>query len=173
MTGRVWEPRVSVVVPLYNKEPYIGRALDSILAQTLAEIEVIVVDDGSTDGGAGVVSARRDPRVRLIRQDNAGPGAARNRGVREARADLVGWLDADDSWEPGYLAESVRLLDDWGSAVACLAWAMLEEADRDSRGPLPGYGYHHPGVDGGLSGPYAALVHRNAPRGLSRAGRFL
>jgi GT2 family glycosyltransferase len=126
MTERAWEPRVSVVVPLYNKEPYIGRALDSILAQTLAEIEVIVVDDGSTDGGAGVVSARRDPRVRLIRQDNAGPGAARNRGVREARADLVGWLDADDSWEPGYLAESVRLLDDWGSAVACLAWAMLE-----------------------------------------------
>jgi len=123
---RVSVPRVSVVVPLYNKEPYIGRALDSILAQTLAEIEAIVVDDGSTDGGAGVVSACRDPRVRLIRQANAGPGAARNRGVREAGADLVAWLDADDSWEPGYLAESVRVLEEYGPAVASLTWAMLE-----------------------------------------------
>jgi GT2 family glycosyltransferase len=126
MSGNLLEPIVSVVVPLYNKEPYIARALDSILAQTLASIEVIVVDDGSTDGGARVVSACRDARVRLIRQANSGPGAARNRGVREARADLIAWLDADDSWEPEYLAESAWTLEQYGPAVTSLTWAMLE-----------------------------------------------
>jgi glycosyltransferase involved in cell wall biosynthesis len=111
-------PRVSVVVPLYNKASYVARALESVAAQTLEDLEVIVVDDGSTDGGRDVVAALSDPRFRLIRQANAGPGAARNRGLREARAQYVAFLDADDRWLPHFLAENVSLLELQPSAAA-------------------------------------------------------
>ena len=106
--------RVSVVVPLYNKIRYIGRCLESILQQTYWDLEVIVVDDGSTDGGEEYVRNCPDLRVRLIRQANACPGAARNRGVREARGEFIAMLDADDAWEPNYVAESVGQLDRFG-----------------------------------------------------------
>lgn len=103
-------PLVTVIVPLYNKAAYVARALDSIAAQTVEDFEVIVVDDGSTDGGGDAAAARSDPRYRLVRQANAGPGAARNRGLREARAPYVAFLDADDRWLPLFLAENVEIL---------------------------------------------------------------
>lgn len=111
-------PRVSVVVPLYNKASYVVRSLESVAAQTLRDFEVIVVDDGSTDGGAEVATAAFDSRFRLIRQTNAGPGAARNRGLREAGAPYVGFLDADDRWSPEFLAENVAILERFPSAAA-------------------------------------------------------
>ena len=113
--------RVSVIIPLFNKAPYVKRALDSVTAQTFTDFEVIVVDDGSTDQGAQIVSAYDDSRVRLLRQKNAGPGAARNRGIQEARGELAAFLDADDEWLPEYLAESVRLLDAYGPQVAAIS----------------------------------------------------
>lgn len=119
-------PRVSAIVPLYNKAPYIRRCLDSILGQTYSDFEAIVVDDGSTDSGPAIAAKYTDPRIRLLRQDNAGPGAARNRGAREARGQLLAFLDSDDAWDPVYLAETVRLMDGFGENVAMLAWAMLE-----------------------------------------------
>jgi glycosyltransferase involved in cell wall biosynthesis len=120
------EPRVSVIVPLYNKAPYIQRCVESILKQTFADFELIVVDDGSTDHGDEVVRRMEDSRIRLISQTNAGPGAARNRGSDEARGELLAWLDGDDEWAPEYLAESIRLLDGFGEGTACLEWAMIE-----------------------------------------------
>ena len=107
---------VSVVIPLYNKEPYVRRALESIAAQTFGDYEVIVVDDGSTDEGARVVEefARESTagaRLRLVSQPNAGPGAARNRGLAEARGRFAAFLDADDEWLPEFLSEGVKLLD--------------------------------------------------------------
>jgi hypothetical protein len=113
--------KVSVIIPLYNKAPYVGRTLDSILAQTFRDFEVIVVDDGSTDAGAEVVACCPDPRVRLLRQDNAGPGAARNRGLAEARGTYVAFLDADDEWLPAYLEKSVALLEAHGPAAATVS----------------------------------------------------
>ena len=110
-------PRVSVVIPLYNKEPFVRRALDSVAAQSFTDFELIVVDDGSTDGGARVVADYPDSRFRLVAQANAGPGAARNRGIAEARGEFLAFLDADDEWLPEYLEESVRLLERYGEAA--------------------------------------------------------
>ncbi len=102
-------PAVSVVIPLYNKGPHIARALNSVLAQTFQDFEVIVVDDGSTDDGAEVVRGFDDPRIRMIQQENQGVSAARNRGIEAARAELVAFLDADDEWLPGFLETILRL----------------------------------------------------------------
>lgn len=100
-------PGVAVIVPLYNKERTVGRAIRSILAQQGVARDVIVVDDGSTDGSAAVVQEFGDA-VEYVRQANAGPSAARNRGARESRQPLVTFLDADDEMLPGSLAAHVR-----------------------------------------------------------------
>lgn len=117
--------RVSVVVPLYNKVRYIERCLRSICAQTHRCFEAIVVNDGSTDDGARIVEGYADSRVRLVSQSNAGPGAARNRGVAEARGEIIAMLDADDEWQPHYLDQSLELLNAAPEA-AFVTWAMTE-----------------------------------------------
>ena len=91
-------PRVSIVIPLYNKANVLGDTLTCILSQTVQDFEAIVVDDGSTDGGGALVETARDPRFRLLRQANLGVSAARNRGILEAQAEWVALLDADDLW---------------------------------------------------------------------------
>jgi glycosyltransferase involved in cell wall biosynthesis len=100
-------PGVSVIVPLYNKVRTVGRAIRSILAQTGVTRDVIIVDDGSTDGSDAVVREFGE-QVRYVRQANAGPSAARNRGFRESRQPVVTFLDADDELLPGSLAAHVR-----------------------------------------------------------------
>jgi glycosyltransferase involved in cell wall biosynthesis len=102
-------PAVSIVIPLYNMEHYIGRALNSILAQTIQDFEVIVVDDGSTDQGSKVVRGFSDHRIHLIQQPNQGVSAARNRGINESQSDLIAFLDADDEWLPGFIETILRL----------------------------------------------------------------
>ena len=122
---------VSVVIPLYNKAKHVGRALTSTLAQSCSDSEVIVVDDGSTDDGAKVVEMNRDPRVRLIRQKNAGVSAARNRGIAEARGDLVAFLDADDEWAPNFLDTIMRLARSYPECGAyATAYDIVEPGGR-------------------------------------------
>jgi glycosyltransferase involved in cell wall biosynthesis len=104
------EPLVSVVIPAYNAEKYVAEAVDTVLAETYDNIEVIIVDDGSTDQTAERVKPfLEDPRVKYIRQPNAGPAAARNRAIRETRGELIAFLDADDRWEPRKLERQVPL----------------------------------------------------------------
>jgi glycosyltransferase involved in cell wall biosynthesis len=96
-------PAISVVIPLYNKRTYIGRALESVRRQIFTDYEVIVVDDGSTDGGAELAAKSNIAGLRLLSQANRGVSAARNRGITEAAADWVAFLDADDTWNEGHL----------------------------------------------------------------------
>lgn len=118
--------RVSVIVPLYNKRAYLRRALDSIASQSFTDFEVIIVDDGSTDGGGELAATYLDSRFRVVRQPNTGPGAARNRGITEACGDLIAFLDADDSWSAEYLAYCVSLLDCHTPRVASVSCGYLD-----------------------------------------------
>lgn len=104
-------PRISVVVPLYNKGPYVEQAIDSILRSRHPVHEVLVIDDGSSDDGPARVAALGAECVRLIAQPHAGVAAARNRGIREATGDYVAFLDADDYWSPDYLPAIADLIE--------------------------------------------------------------
>ncbi|MDD2797793.1 MAG: glycosyltransferase family A protein [Bacteroidales bacterium] len=106
-------PFFSVVIPLYQKEKFISRAIDSVVFQTYRYFELLVVDDGSTDNGPKIVSHYKDKRIRLIHQENQGVSAARNRGILEAKSDYIALLDADDRWEPDFLLEMKNLIDSY------------------------------------------------------------
>lgn len=109
---------LSVVIPMYNKQPYIAQTLDCVLSQSYDAFEVIVVDDGSTDGSASVVESylQKDSRVHLIRQENSGVSVARNRGMDVAKGDYYVLLDADDRWEVNHLSEIATLASEFPTA---------------------------------------------------------
>lgn len=104
-------PCVDIVIPLYNKAGCIERAIESIRAQTMTDWRLIVVDDGSTDGGADIVRAITDERIELIQQKNAGPGAARNAGIEKAKSKYIAFLDADDEWYKWYLKNAIDAIE--------------------------------------------------------------
>lgn len=103
-------PKISVVIPLYNKEKEIARAIGSVLAQTVLPLEIIVVNDGSTDRGPEIVRSFGSPLIRVIDQPNAGVSAARNKAVAEARGEYIAFLDGDDEWLAGYLQKMEELV---------------------------------------------------------------
>ena len=113
---QVSRPAVSIVVPLYNKASYILRCLKSIQRQTFTDFEVIVVNDGSTDGSGDLAAGLRDPRFTVTHQDNQGSGAARNRGIALAQAGLIAFLDADDTWDENFLAAIAGLAKEFPEA---------------------------------------------------------
>ncbi len=100
--------KVSVIIPVYNAEAHLQECLDSVIAQTLKEIEIICIDDGSTDGSPAILNnyAAKDDRITVVRQENAGAGAARNNGLRHAHGTYLSFLDADDFFEPTMLEEA-------------------------------------------------------------------
>lgn len=112
---------ISVVIPLYNKELSIRATLETVLAQTYTDYEVIVVDDGSTDNSLNVVHERMkelgNERVRVIHKENGGVCSARNRGIKAAKGNYIAFLDADDLWDKEYLQEQVNLTHDFQEAA--------------------------------------------------------
>ena len=109
-------PRFSIIMPLYNKAPYVRKAVESVVGQTYTDWDLWVIDDGSTDGSGEVVKAIDDSRIHFYRQENAGVGTARNRGVAlsgEAafRSPYLCFLDADDWWEPTFLEKMAGLIE--------------------------------------------------------------
>lgn len=106
----------SVIIPLYNKADSIKATLSSVLAQSFPDFEIVVVDDGSTDGGADLVASFTDGRIRLIKTGNRGVSSARNIGINAAIYDFVAFLDADDIWDKDYLAEQVKMVQDFPQA---------------------------------------------------------
>lgn len=120
---------ITVIVPTYNCGRFIAEAIDSILAQTLAPEEIIVVDDGSTDGTAEVVGKFVDPRLRYIRQRNAGVSVARNTGLAAARGEYVSFLDADDRWRPTFLERLYAVVSHDAQLVCAFANFIRFEQD--------------------------------------------
>lgn len=110
---------VTVVIPLYNKARWVGRAVDSVLSQTWPHFELVVVDDGSLDEGPDLLERYSDPRLTVVRQANQGPGAARNNGWRHGSGTLVAFLDADDYWEPKFLEWGINTLHQQPEVGAC------------------------------------------------------
>ncbi len=119
-------PKVSVVIPCYNAGSHIGETLDSVFAQTWPNIEVIVVDDGSTDDSAAVVKGHGS--ATLICQDNRGAAAARNRGLAESSGDFLQFLDADDIIDPDKISLQMARLHDRPDSVASAEWGRFSES---------------------------------------------
>jgi glycosyltransferase involved in cell wall biosynthesis len=146
------EPLISAIVPLFNGALYIERAIRSMFDQTRVPDEIIVVDDGSTDGGAAIVErlAKTFP-IRLISQENAGQSAARNIGVEGARGDLIAFLDQDDIWYPNHLAELVKPFLEKRPVELGWVYSNLDEINQDGeivrRGFLATLKTQHPKRD--------------------------
>lgn len=128
MTPEAQSPIVSVVVPAYNAAWCVRKAIDSVLAQTFKDFELLAVDDGSTDDTFAVLSSY-GPSIRIIRQANAGLSSARNAGIRESRGRFIAFLDADDWWLPGKLARQVPLLQERPEVGFVSTAARVEDPD--------------------------------------------
>ena len=122
--------KVSAVIPAYNRGKYLQRAINSALAQTMPVDEVIVVDDGSTDGTAEFVESTYRNRVRLVRQSNTGVAGARHRGIQEAQGEWIAFLDSDDEWFPDRNAQLLKASENLPAEVAWLFGTLRVVTDR-------------------------------------------
>jgi glycosyltransferase involved in cell wall biosynthesis len=105
-------PKISVIIPTYNRAQYITHALDSVLCQTFPDYEIIVVDDGSTDNTQDILK-KYEGKIKTIRQDNQGISKTRNRGIQMAKGEYIAFLDSDDYWAPEKLKEQIQVLDSY------------------------------------------------------------
>jgi glycosyltransferase involved in cell wall biosynthesis len=103
-------PIISVIIPIYNDALYIQEAIRSVLSQSIEEIEIIIINDGSTDDFEEKIGCFNDPRIRIIKQINSGAAAARNNGIHNAKGEFLSFLDADDIWAPNKLKLQLEVL---------------------------------------------------------------
>ena len=123
--------KISVVIPLYNKEKHITRAIDSVLEQEYKNFELIVVDDGSTDKSATIVNNYNDSRIKLIQQTNMGEGAARNVGIALSNCDYIAFLDADDAWHKNFLIEIINMITIEPNSIIYATYFNTKEPNGD------------------------------------------
>ena len=129
------EPTISIIVPVYKTEAYLEKCVDSILAQTFRDFELLLIDDGSPDNCPALCeeAAARDPRIRVIHQKNAGLSAARNTGVEAARGEWIGFVDSDDSIAPEMYETLLTYAQRDGAQIAVCDYLLVTEAGE----PLP------------------------------------
>ena len=123
--------KVSVIIPVYNASRWLAECLSTVISQTLQEIEIICVDDGSTDGSYQILEAfqKKDDRIKLIKQENAGAGAARNRGLDAASGEYLSFLDADDEFEPEMLLKAFNKCKEDSVDICIFKWGMKDAVD--------------------------------------------
>lgn len=157
-------PTVSVIIPLYNARDVILQTLDTVLAQTWKEYEIVVVDDGSSDGSGALVQKREG--IRYVRQVNAGVAKARNRGIAESKGRYVAFLDHDDLWHPTKLEKQVRVLEHSSQVGMVITDVVVIDRSGQPIGmTIPGYDPHDRFarlfVNGYVPTPSAALIRRS------------
>jgi len=162
-------PLVSVVIPTYNRADLICETINTVLQQTFRDFEVIVVDDGSTDGTDGVLEERYGTSIRLIRQANAGEGEARNAGIAQADGKYVAFLDSDDLWLPPKLESQIELL----TSRPGLGWVYCDgiSFSDGTRRPLRKFSRVHAQYEGAIA--ELLLVHAFVPSPTPLVGRSL
>ena len=128
------DPQVSVILPTYNRAQLLPAAIQSVLDQVYVDLELIVVDDGSTDSTLDILHRFTDPRIRVLAQENRGIGSALNAGIKAARGSYIARIDSDDRWLPELLTVEVPILED--KPEAGVAYARAQAMDQDGR-PLP------------------------------------
>lgn len=129
---------VSIITPCYNGERFVAQTIRSVLAQTYENWELLVVDDGSGDSSAEIIRgfAESDSRIRLIQQENAGSAAARNAGIRAAQGRYLALLDADDLWEPEFLARQLEFMESRNAVCVCCAYRCIDEESKEVHAPV-------------------------------------
>jgi len=153
---------VSVIMPTYNRADYLPQTLDSLRAQSLQDYELLVVDDGSTDDTADLIRSRPEP-IRYLWQENAGPAAARNRGLKEARGEFVAFLDSDDLWRPRFLEAMTDCLEgNPGLDIAFCKFVTIDDQGRILRG------HHKKPHAGKITEPLFASTFITTPSVLAR-----
>lgn len=164
-------PLISVIIPAYNAEEFIAKTLESVLSQTYQNIEVLVVDDGSTDTTAEIVKsfAQKDSRISLFQQSNAGVAAARNLAIQKSQGEYIAPIDADDIWDLQNLEKKVKCLSSSAPSVGIVySWSL----DINEKGLLTG-GFYNSTIEGKV---YTALVYKyfigNASSSLIRRACF-
>lgn len=162
------KPKISVIIPAYNAEAFIGETLQSVLAQTFKDFEVIIVNDGSTDKTPQLVTkfAQDDKRIFLINKKNEGTASARNIGIEKARGELIAFLDSDDLWHSDKLTKQISLLEKNPSfgIISCLAVIINDEGKSQglvSGRNLQGNCYRQMLEAGGISGGSIVLIPRH------------
>ncbi|MGF1491620.1 MAG: glycosyltransferase [Microcoleaceae cyanobacterium] len=141
-------PRVSVVIPVYNGEKTIAETIESVLAQSLQDFELIVINDGSTDKTLEVIASFHDPRLRVLSYPNAGLSASRNRGIQQASGEYISFIDADDLWTPDKLETQAEALATRPEAAVAYSWTdLIDQSSQflapDSRAQWSGNVYPH------------------------------
>ena len=127
-------PLLTVIMPSYNAERFIAESIESVIAQTVDDWELVVVDDASTDSTARVVAdyQKRDKRIRLITQNtNHGPAHARNVAIEQARGELLGFIDSDDVWYPEKTAKQVSIMEHYQADISYTSYTRRRHGDQD------------------------------------------